>query len=464
MDQAEHDRLAARITELEQLLQAEQRSVRQMQRENERAESFALRSKQAILGTNRKLQESIAELEKTAGDLREAKARAERASEAKGRFVATISHELRTPMNGILGTAELLAHTNLTGEARELVTLIERSAKGLLTIISDVLDFSKAESGRIELEVAPFDLHGALGAIADLELNAARRKDIALDLAIGAGVPRTVMGDPVRLRQVLLNLLDNAVKFTDRGGVTLEVSRADGDWLRFEVKDTGIGIPTEVQGTIFEPFVQADSSTTRRFGGSGLGLAICRHLVHLMGGSLVVDSVPGKGSTFRFEVALPAAASPVGESGGERGRVTSLPKLDLRVLVVDDNAINRLIAVRMLERLGCAVIAAEGGREAIELATREPLDVVMMDCSMPDVDGYEATARIRSASAPFSDVHIVAMTANALAGDRERCLAAGMDDYLTKPIQIAVVVELLQEFASARACQDPTATPISRTT
>lgn len=439
--------LRARIAQLEFQLRAAERTVRQKERENERAESFALRSKQAILGTNRKLQESIADLEKVAAELRESKSRAERANEAKGRFVATISHELRTPMNGILGTAELLAHARLPADARELVTLIERSAKGLLTIISDVLDFSKAESGRIELEVVPFDLHGALQAIADLELNAARKKEIGLELSIAPDVPCQVMGDPVRLRQVLLNLLDNAVKFTASGAVTLAVSRAAGDGVRFRVHDTGIGIDPAVQELIFEPFVQADSSTTRRFGGSGLGLAICRHLVTIMGGQLTVESTPGQGSTFQFEVSFAEAAPPTAASGPAAAAV-ELASLDLRVLVVDDNAVNRLIAVRMLERLGCEAVPVDGGRQAIEAATTQSFDLVLMDCSMPDVDGYQATARIREATPPFAHVHIVAMTANALAGDRERCLAAGMDDYMTKPMQLKRLETLLRDVAT----------------
>ncbi len=414
-----------------------ERLVRQTLRERERAESFVLRSKQAILGTNRELQASIQDLERITDELREAKSRAERASEAKGRFVATISHELRTPMNGILGTAELLTHAKLPPADAELVAIIERSARGLLAIISDVLDFTKAESGRIQLESTHFDLHGTLRALVDLELNVALKKRIDLELVIAPGTPQFVLGDPVRLRQVLLNLLDNAVKFTSVGGVTLMVRPAAGrpGILRFEVRDTGIGIEPSVQRSIFDPFVQADDSTTRRFGGSGLGLAICKHIVELMDGDLVVESQPGRGSTFRFECALPEAAG--GRIEPEPPAPAAQNPLGMHVLVVDDNAVNRTIALRMLKWLGCTADSCSDGREAIELASAADYDAVLMDCAMPDVDGYQATAAIRTLSGPRGRVPIVAVTAHALAGDRDQCLAARMDDYLTKPIQIA---------------------------
>lgn len=442
------------LEQLRQRLATAERTIRQLRRENEHAESFALRSKQAILGTNQKLQDSIRELEAKTTELGEAKVRAERASDAKGRFVATISHELRTPMNGILGTAELLSHCDLPADARELTSIIERSAKGLLRIINDVLDFSRAESGRIELEVVPFDLNAALRAIADLELNAARRKRIGLALDIAPNVPRHVMGDPVRLRQVLLNLLDNAVKFTEVGSVALRVSTAEDGRIRFAVRDSGIGIEPAVQKLLFEPFVQADSSTTRRFGGSGLGLSICRHLVQLMGGRLVLCSEPGVGSTFSFDCRLAVAAAPnAASSTAERDAAPcALQRIGSRVLAVDDNAINRQLLARMLERLGCDVVMAEGGQQAVELAANDRFDLILMDCSMPDVDGLQATAKIRALPTAHAHVPIVALTAHALPGDRERCLAAGMDEYLSKPVRLHGLQTVLLDFAArARA-------------
>ncbi len=259
-------------------------------------------------------------------------------------------------------------------------------------------------------------------------------------------------GDDGRLRQVLVNLMGNGIKFTDRGEVVLRVEllglEAGRARLRFQVTDTGIGIDPAVQATIFDPFVQADSSTTRRFGGSGLGLAIARHLVQLMGGQLAVESRPGHGSTFHFTASFPTARVPLPQPQACARPSSALPQLGLRVLVVDDNAINRLIAARMVQRLGCEVVPVEGGKAAVAAATQERFDVVMMDCSMPDMDGYQATACIRAAPKPFADVPIVALTANALSGDRERCLAAGMDDYLTKPMQLAQLEQMLRRFAA----------------
>ncbi|MBK7642498.1 MAG: response regulator [Planctomycetes bacterium] len=441
-----------REAELERELRLAQRSLRAMQRDRERAETFALRSKQAILGTNRELQSTIQDLERTLAALEEAKRRAERASEAKGRFVATISHELRTPMNGILGTAELLAHSELSPQDQELVAVIRRSGRALLSIIGDVLDFTKAESGRIELESLRFDLRSTLQAINDLMINAAKAKGVALELCIAPNVPRFVMGDPVRLRQVLLNLLDNAVKFTSSGSVSLDVCRSEGEESRiwFAVIDTGIGIPAEVQQSVFEPFVQADSTTTRKYGGSGLGLAICKQLVGLMGGEIEIASVPGQGTCFHFEARMPCAedqSADLTQTGLHRMIQT---RLDLHVLVADDNSVNRLIAVRMLEKLGCTAVAVENGREAIEFASRERFDAILMDCSMPEIDGFQATAAIRKLAAPWNGVRIIALTAYATAGDRERCLAEGMDDYITKPMRLRELGDRLAGRALAR--------------
>ncbi|MCK6446518.1 MAG: ATP-binding protein [Planctomycetes bacterium] len=440
---------ATRVRELERECRRLERALRQREREGERAETFALRSKQAILGINAELQHSIQELERTMTQLSDAKVAAERASEAKGRFMATISHELRTPMNGILGTAELLAHSDLAPDDRELVSIIQRSAKGLLAIINDVLDFSKAESGRIELEATRFDLRASLRAIADLEWNAARSKDISLELLIAADVPRFVVGDPVRLRQVLLNLLDNAVKFTQTGGVKLIVSRSGDEHVEFAVDDTGIGIPPEVAKKLFEPFVQADSSTTRRFGGSGLGLAICRHLVRLMGGEIDLTSTVGRGACFRFLAHLPVAddVRSLAQTGVQPLVAAAL---GLRVLVVDDNPVNRVIAVRMLERLGCVAVAVDDGHSAIAAAAGGGWDAILMDCSMPVIDGFEATAAIRALDGPAAHVRIAAMTAHAFAGDRERCLQSGMDGYISKPMQLADLRRVLSELCGVQ--------------
>ncbi|MBI5434628.1 MAG: response regulator [Planctomycetes bacterium] len=444
--------LDARIAQLEKALRVATRDAEQVRRQAERAENFALRSKQAMLGMHKELQATVTDLEQLTRELSAAKVAAERASEAKGRFVATISHELRTPMNGILGTAELLLQESLSPDQSELVQVIHRSSRGLLSLINDVLDFTKAESNRIEIERIRFDLHKVLHAVIDLEANAAHAKAVRVLLEIDAVVPRWVVGDPVRLRQVLLNLLDNAIKFTERGEVKLEAHRAQGDpeLLEFRIRDSGIGIPPHALASIFEPFTQADSSTTRRFGGTGLGLAICKRLVQLMGGEIGVDSVPDHGSTFRFQARLPAAAAGDGSLAETSYRQAPSSPLSARVLVVDDNPVNRLIATRMLERLGCSVLTVADGAEAVKRVADEDFDAVFMDCSMPGMDGYQATAAIRALPKPRRSVRVIAMTAHALSGDRQICLEAGMDDYLSKPMELAKLRAKLVENLDAR--------------
>lgn len=439
---------AATIKALQKELRTQSRRIEQLSRQADQAELYALRSKQAILGTTAELEATVARLEQATRQLREEKHRAEAANEAKSRFVATVSHELRTPMNGILGTAELLMHAGLEGEARELVEVIQRSSKGLLSIINDVLDFTKGESSRIQLERVDFDLRRTVNAVVELESNAARQRGITLECEIDEQVPNGLLGDPVRLRQVLLNLVDNAIKFTERGGVRLEVQSVADGLVEFRVRDSGIGIPATKLEAIFDPFVQADSSTTRRFGGSGLGLAICRQLVRLMGGEITVESEPGRGSTFRFSARLGVACEL--PAGAAEVRRSEPRKLALRVLVVDDNAVNRMIGSRLVQRMGCTCAVAEDGAAAIAAAERGGLDVILMDCSMPGIDGYQATAAIRALPPPHGRVHIVAVTAHALAGDRDACLAAGMDDYLTKPIEVEALREALARVALAR--------------
>jgi CheY-like chemotaxis protein len=393
--------------------------------------------------------ESPQELRARIAELEERLRASERAGEAKARFAAIVSHELRTPMNGILATVELLARCELPPAARELVSLLERAGKELLAIVGDVLDFSRAESGRLEVEAVPFDLHDALMAVADLQRHAAARKGIGFDCVIADGVPRHVVGDPVRLRQVLLNLVDNAIKFTASGSVRVDVRPASPQRLAFRVIDTGLGIESAALASIFEPFVQAERSTARRYGGSGLGLAICRQIVTRMGGEIRVDSEPGVGSTFSFEIELPAASGL--QTAQDAVRPAGLPNAaGMRVLVVDDNAVNRLVAARMVEHLGGVATMAEDGRQAVALAMAQPFDVVLMDCSMQGMDGFEAAAAIRSSGSPFAAVPIVATTGNGSPADVARCLAAGMNGHLGKPLQFARLERLLSELAGNR--------------
>ncbi len=380
-------------------------------------------------------------------------AAAEAAAATKSEFLATMSHEIRTPMNGIVGMAQLLQHTDLTPSQAEDVATLSQSAEALLAILNDVLDFSKIEAGRLEVEAIPFDLAATGRDVIKLLAIKAAEQRIGLDFTYPAGAPTRFLGDPSRMRQILLNLVGNALKFTSRGGVKVDVSvsgTAGGGFLvRTAIQDSGIGIPVSAQANLFAKFSQADRSTTRRFGGTGLGLAICRQLVELMGGTIGYESTEGVGTTFWFELVLQAA--PTETPGREENRLGSSNQSNtrvLQVLLVDDNAVNRKVASRMLEKLGCRVAMAENGVEAVAAVAAGRFDLVFMDCQMPEMDGYEATQRIRGTG---HTVPIIAMTANALAGDRERCLQAGMNDYLTKPVKLDTLQTFLSNWAATEA-------------
>jgi PAS domain S-box-containing protein len=371
--------------------------------------------------------------------LEQACADAEAATHAKSEFLANMSHEIRTPMNGIIGTISLLRDSGATEEQQEHFGTIQSCGESLLQLINDILDLSKIEAGKFTLEQIAFNAEKLVQDTIAVISPTAQAKGLKVFQRCGPGLPEAVLGDPLRLRQILLNLLSNAVKFTESGEVSVELSavnRGSGSVeLQLTVTDTGIGISPDVQASVFEPFMQADSSTTRRYGGTGLGLSISRRLISLMHGRMEMESDPGRGTSFHVFVTLPLTTDRVGLRRSAEERI--LPaKCSLRILLAEDNGINQRVAKLLLQKMGHEVDVVADGKQAVGAVERNIYDLVLMDCQMPVMDGYAATRAIRQLNLP-NRIPIIAMTANAMPEDRRRCAEAGMDDYVSKPISIA---------------------------
>jgi PAS domain S-box-containing protein len=397
-----------------------------------------------------RLQQALSELDRSRAEAETARSQAEEANAAKSEFLAKMSHEIRTPMNAVLGMAHLLRQTELTPPQRDYIDKLHAAAESLLGIINDILDLSKVEAGRLELEQAPFRLDDVLDNVVNIAGMRAGDKPVQVRVDRDSAVPDALVGDSLRLGQVLLNLATNAVKFTEEGEVVLAVRAAGSEAGRtavtFSMRDTGIGMTPEQVERVFEMFSQADESTTRRFGGTGLGLAICRRLVEMMGGTIEVTSTPGEGSAFTFTLAFDQPAEE--DIPARKGEAEAEATADLsgkRLLVAEDNEVNLQVATEILEGAGAEVVAAADGGEAVRRGAEEAFDAILMDIHMPEMDGYQATRTLRERVGADTPP-VIAMTAKALSGDREKAMAEGMDDHVAKPIHVPTLMGTLQRW------------------
>lgn len=441
----EHDEIGTMVGIINRHLQTVDDTLRQMREVESRIKNYSQVLEQEVEDRTREISEKNEALQRGNRALIKAKEEAMQRARARASFLASMSHEIRTPLNGVLGMLELALEGELSPNQRHQLEIAQNAGQSLLGLLNDILDISKVEAGKLALEVIPLDLKALAEECAVIHQEQARRKGLDFQVAISDALPRNHLGDPTRIRQVLNNLLSNAIKFTDEGAIKLDI-RPAGDGVVIEVSDTGIGMSEAQLKRLFTPFSQADTDTTRRFGGTGLGLALCRQLVERMHGQIRVESSEQSGSSFLVSLPLPVADPGRPPAIPERTPAPTEPVQACRILLVEDNRVNQIVATGLLQKLGHDVDHAENGERALGALAARDYDLILMDCQMPVMDGFEATRRIRR-DPRWQQLPIIAVTANVMEGDEQACLAAGMDDYLTKPYNRQRLDEVIRRWA-----------------